>query len=133
MLVTTNIKDRRPLFRNPVFAREAVDAIYRIQHITAFFLYGFVIMPDHCHFLLRVPTPNTIADVMHKYKRTTSFALGLGPIWQRRFHIRLPEDSSVALHYIHENPVKAGLAEELTDYPWSSACGKWDVTDFECI
>ena len=53
--------------------------------------------------------------------------IGKGPIWQPRFHMRLPENAGAALRYIHQNPVKAGLVDCPLDYPWSSASGKWDI------
>ncbi len=129
MMVTTNIRNRRPLFKNAAYAWEAIDVLYRVQVWHAFFLFGFVIMPDHCHILLHVPAPNMVSKVVERYKSGVSHSLGIGPIWQPRFHIQIPEDTWAVLEYIHNNPVKAGLVEESTTYPWSSACGKWDVTN----
>jgi putative transposase len=128
MFVTTNIKDRIPLFRDSAYAREAVEALYRIQLWNPFFLFGFVIMPDHCHFLMNVPETSGISKVMHMYKRSVSFAFNRGPIWQARFNIMFPRKPWEALQYIHQNPVEAGLCERSEDYMWSSACGRWDVT-----
>ncbi len=129
MFVTTNASNRQRLFEHPVYAREAIDCLYRVQVLFPFFLYGFVIMPDHCHFLLMVPAPMTIAAVIHSYKRAVSHAIGKGPLWQPRFDLRIPDDSLAVLRYIHCNPVKAGLVDAPEDYPWSSACGRWDVQD----
>jgi hypothetical protein len=47
-----------------------------------------------------------------------------GRVWQRRFYdhvIRGEEDWRTKLHYLHGNPVRAGLMESAADYPWSSA------------
>ncbi len=131
MLVTTITKGRIPYFADPAIAREAVEAIYRTQHLHAFFLFGFVIMPDHCHILINVPPPETISMVMKSYKSSVVFSAGLGPIWQQRFHILLPTDPWKALDYIHLNPVRAGLVDQIIDYPWSSGSGKWDVSVME--
>lgn len=129
MFVTTNIRDREHLFENDVYAREAIETLYRVQQIHPFFLYGFVIMPNHCHLLLRVPTPGSISKIINVWKGCTSMNIGLGPIWQPRFHMKIPNDSQATLRYIHLNPVRADLVEASEDYPWSSASGKWDVTD----
>jgi hypothetical protein len=68
---------------------------------------------------------------MYTFKRASAFAIDQGPIWQSRFHIVLPKDPHITLHYIHTNPVKAGIILHQDDYPWSSASEKWDVIPLE--
>ena len=131
MFITTNLQARRILFADPAYAREAIDTLYTVQNLKPFFLFGFVIMPDHCHFLLKVPSPGKISRIMNVYKGCTSANIALGPIWQTRFHLIIPRNSWKVLEYIHLNPVKAGLVEKAVDYPWSSACGRWDVSCLE--
>lgn len=131
MLITTVTLNRNPVFKDPVMAREAIDRLYRIQSLHPFFIYGFVIMPDHCHFLLKVLPPFTVSRLMNSYKSGLTFDTGIPKLWQPRFHIRIIErDVGKVLWYIHLNPVKKGLAESVEAYPWSSASGKWDVTEF---
>jgi len=129
--ITTNTKDRVPYFSDPAYARAAVETLYEIQYLYPFYLYSFVIMPNHCHFLLRVPERGYLSKIMHAFKRGTSFTIGKGPIWQPRFFVRLVTDDPYAfLKYIHRNPTKAGLCEAPEDYPWSSASGRWDIHEF---
>jgi len=127
MFVTSNLSERKPLFANPTFANEVVLALYKTQQIHPFFLYGFVIMPDHCHVLLSVPEHGSVSKIMHTFKRSVSFALEQGSIWQSRFHIVYPKNSNEILTYIYQNPVRANLSNEPESYPWSSASGKYDV------
>jgi putative transposase len=129
MFITTNTLKRRPVFHNPKHAREAVDTLYRVQELHPFFLYAFVFMPDHCHLLLRVPAPEQISRIMRVFKYGSSININKGPIWQSRFHLKVVSDAQDVIGYIHRNPVTAGLAAEERLYPWSSACGKWDVTE----
>ena len=131
--ITTNCHNREPLFKNSSYAREAIDVIYRVQEQHPFFLHGFVIMPDHCHLLLFVDEHESISTIIGCYKMGVSHAIGIGLIWQPRFHMRLPENAGATLHYIHQNPVKAGLTDHSEDYPWSSASGKWDITDLNAL
>lgn len=119
-----------PIFSNPTFAREAIDTLYRVQVSHPFFLFGFVIMPDHCHFLLNVPEPGKISNIMSVYKSGVTFNTGLKKVWQARFHIREIKNPQEALKYIFLNPVRKSLVEEPEKYPWSSASGKWDVSEF---
>ncbi len=131
MLITTVTHERIPFFADSVRAREAVECLYRVQHLHPFFLHGFVVMPDHCHFLLNIPSPGTISHVMGCYKSGLTFDTGIPKLWQGRFHIRIVHDAVGALQYVHANPVKAGLSKISTEYPWSSASGKWPVTEFD--
>jgi putative transposase len=128
MFVTTNTRARTPLFAHAPYANEAVETLYRVREQLPFLLHGFVIMPDHCHILLRVPAPASVSTIIGTFKSGVSFNIGNGPIWQRRFHLRLPDDAMRVLAYIHRNPVRAGLVQIAEDYPWSSASGRWDVT-----
>ena len=128
MFVTSNTMARRPIFENPSYASEAIDHLYRLQNLHPFFLFGFAIMPDHCHFLLNIPAPYTISKFMNSYKTGLTFDLGIGSFWQPRYDLRVPDDGWATLCYIHENPVKAGLVASPEAYPWSSASRKYDVS-----
>lgn len=128
MLVTTNTLGRLPVFAASAHAREAVECLYRVQSLHPFFLFGFVIMPDHCHFLLKVDPPFKISKIMNSFKSGLTFDTGIRKLWQPRFHIRLIGHGAWdVLRYIHMNPVEKGLIDRPEIYPWSSACGKWDV------
>ncbi|MFA6522924.1 MAG: transposase [Candidatus Peribacteraceae bacterium] len=131
MLVTTVTKGRYPFFLRAANAREAAECLYRVQSLHPFLLYSFVIMPDHCHFLLRVPPPETIVVVMGSFKSGLTFDTGIPKLWQRRYHIRIARSSAAVLRYIHSDPVRNGLAENNADYPWSSACGRWPVSPLD--
>ncbi len=133
VFVTTNTLHRAPFFGDSAVAREAVDCLYCVQAIHPFYLFGFVIMPDHCHFLLRVPAPQTVSNIIGAFKSGVTIDTRIAPMWQRRFHMIVPHDRLATLRYIHLNPVKAGLVEDPADYPWSSASRKWDVSGLDVL
>lgn len=135
MFVTTNTLKRESLFKHAPYARIAVDSLYTTQERFPFSLYGFVIMPDHCHFLLAMPEHGSISRMMHHYKRAVSFQIGLGPMWQKRFDCRLVREGNAhsVLHYIYSNPVQAALCDDPIEYVWSSASGKWDILNINCF
>ena len=133
MFITTNTQSRMPIFGNAAYARIAVETFYNIQHFYPFFLYAFVIMPDHCHLLLNMPEGGSVSKMIGVYKRAVSFNIGQGSIWQSRFHIVVPKNIEATIEYIYQNPVKAGLCENAEEYPWSSASGRWDLSEFEMI
>lgn len=128
MFITTNTLHREAIFSDDACARTAVENLYKIQSAFPFFLFAFVIMPDHCHFLLTVPDGGSISKIMQAYKRAVSFDVGK-PIWQRRFHQEFIRDISKVKRYVHENPVQKNLCTEANLYPWSSASGRWDIAD----
>ncbi|MBI3619373.1 transposase [Candidatus Peregrinibacteria bacterium] len=129
MLITTNIAERVPIFLDHGCAHEAVETLYRIQAMYPFFLYGFVIMPNHCHILMKARAPSSVSKIVGLYKRAVSHNIGRGSIWQPRFYMRIVHAPVQALSYIHQNPVRAHLVEKPEDYSWSSATGKWDISN----
>lgn len=127
MFITTNSFEQRKIFQDPADAREAIECLYRVQKLHPFFLFGFVIMPDHCHFLMFVESPVSISRIMNSYKSAVVQSTGAEKLWQPRFYMILPKKPLDTLRYIHLNPVKAKLVEKPEDYPWSSASGKWPI------
>lgn len=89
----------------------------------------FVVMPDHFHVLLTVDGNTSIERAMQLIKGGYSFRrnkeLGLeGEIWPPGFSdVRVLDRKSYLAHkkYIDENPVKAGLAKSVGEYPYCSA------------
>lgn len=128
MLVTTNVLARKPIFADPAYARLVVEILYKTQSVYPFFLYAFVVMPDHVHLLVRVPEGGSISRIMYHFKRVVSFDIG-EPVWQPRFDLRYIDNASEAIGYIHRNPVYAHICSEPQHYPWSSASGRWDVSE----
>lgn len=96
MLITTNAAHRMPIFLEDACARIAIETLYGIQQFYPFFLYAFVVMPDHCHLLLKMPEGGSVPKMVGIYKRAVSFNIGRGPLWQPRFHMRMVNNGSAA-------------------------------------
>jgi putative transposase len=101
---------------------------------------GFVVMPDHSHAILWFPETGMLSRFMHGWKRKSSFHIrnwyrrgaaryfeGFGEgdrFWQPKYHsfeIYNRPKMEEKLQYMHDNPVRAGLVEQATDWRWSSA------------
>jgi putative transposase len=87
-------------------------------------------MPNHFHLLVSIPEENSISDFMRDLKKRSAFEfrgkeLGTyGKLWQDRFDdlaLRSMKTYLTKLNYIHNNPVKAGLACEVAEWQYSSA------------
>jgi putative transposase len=85
-------------------------------------------MANHVHVLLR-PLQET-SRLLQWLKGTTAREANeilsrIGqPFWQRESYdhwVRNGQEMHRIAAYIENNPVKAGLAAEASDYPWSSA------------
>lgn len=127
MLITTCTKNRVPIFSEGPIARVAIESLYATKKLHPFNLFGFIIMPDHCHFLILVDKGGSISKIMNSFKSACIMNTGIPKIWQRRFHIRIVKNAHAALNYIHKNPVTAELSETEMQYPWSSASDEWVV------
>ncbi len=93
-------------------------------------LTAWCIMPNHAHVLIRTKEGWPVGHVVQSWKRHSGryanrFLHTSGtPFWAADYHDRFIRDEAHywrALHYIHENPVKAGLCGTAVDWKWSSA------------
>jgi putative transposase len=106
-----------------------LDVLASRRENGAFWLFGYVIMPDHVHLLLR-PHNVSLDDGMRAIKSISALRImrhrGVrGRLWQPRYFdniIRHAGELWKKLEYIHNNPVAAGLVAIATDWRWSS-CG----------
>jgi len=99
------------------------------------------LLPDHIHCIWRLPDGDADYSVRWKeikrlfsrsyidqvnpgdLRNESRVSRGEAAIWQRRFWehlIRDEEDYSRHLDYIHYNPVKHGLVQRVSAWPWSS-------------
>jgi putative transposase len=86
----------------------------------------FVIMPDHIHLFIRGPHDFRLGSWVGLLKQTLSMHLmkqGLQlPVWQRGFFdhvLRSSESYSEKWAYVYQNPVRKGLVENPSDWPYA--------------
>jgi putative transposase len=90
-------------------------------------LHAYCLMTNHVHLLLRtsdVPVSAVAHRVMSRFSRWQNRRLGRsGHLFERRHRSILVETNEQLLRllrYIHNNPLRAGLATECSAYRWSS-------------
>jgi REP element-mobilizing transposase RayT len=83
-------------------------------------------MPDHMHLLLEgLEGRSDLRKFIKDAKQRTSYQavrLGVGRLWQPGYHDRIlrhDEDVAAYVDYILQNPVRAGLVERASDYPYT--------------
>jgi len=122
--VTTITYNRRRLFQLPANAELFLETLQHYRAQGTYKLHSFVVMPDHVHLLL-TPTGKTLSETMNLIKgRFSRKITSAFPIWQRGFADHLVQskpDFETRRNYIHQNPVRARLAEAPEHYPYSSA------------
>ncbi len=116
----------RRLFQSKRNALLLIDVLRTYVSQGRIQLHDFVIMPDHIHLLITVKSGMSIERAMQLVKGGFSYRLKketgyLGEVWQRGFsEVRVESEESWDQHrrYILENPVKAGLCDSSSQYPF---------------
>jgi len=120
--------NRQPIFLDTA-DREAMLAL--LAENAARFkvsLHAYVLMDNHFHLLLTPETADGVPQMMQavgrRYVRYFNDRHGrTGTLWEGRYRSTLIQSECYLLAcmvYIDLNPVRAGLAGEPRDYPWSS-------------
>jgi REP element-mobilizing transposase RayT len=100
--------------------------------------HAYCLMTNHFHLLIETPEPNLSVGMQWlkcNYAAYFNERHSLdGHLFQQRFDSRLVETEehhSKALSYIALNPVKAGLCDHPSQWPWSSFYGVGDTFLFD--
>jgi putative transposase len=123
---TTTTSMGKRLLQSERNANLLIDVLRSLVAEHKFQLHDFVIMPDHVHFLLTVEDEMTVEKAMQLVKGRFSHRLSheldyKGEVWQRGFaEVQVLGNESFEAHraYIANNPVKAGLAASVDEYPF---------------
>ena len=134
--VTTSLANRALLLRAPDKAQIVVDSLQFFRRNGDIELYGFVVMPDHVHLILKLHDSLTLPRWVRRFKSYTAHGVGLGPIWEKGYWSEVVAGESFLLEklqYIHANPIRAGLVTEPQEYAWSSAHHMWSERPEEFV
>ena len=115
--------------RQPAIADLVVDAMhYGADRLDRYKLHAFVVMPNHVHMLItpRVPLVILAKSLKGLTARQANAMLGQtgAAFWQEESYdhqIRDSKEFAKIVRYIEENPVRAGLVPDASQYRWSSA------------
>ncbi|MDD4569940.1 MAG: transposase [Tepidanaerobacteraceae bacterium] len=104
-----------------------IQTIRKYKKICEYEIYAYCLMSNHIHLLIKEGKED-LGRVFRrigasyvywynwKYKRS-------GPLFQDRYKSEVVEDDIyflTVLRYIHQNPIKAGIENQIKKYPWSS-------------
>lgn len=92
-------------------------------------ILAYCLMTNHIHLLVKPTQPDSLAKMMQgvtlgytryrnkRYKKT-------GRLWESRYYSSIIDEEKylwAVARYIEQNPVRAGIARQAEDYPYSSA------------
>ena len=131
--ITSGADDRERYFVHNKYAELFIDTLYGYRNEKRYWIHCFVVMPEHFHLLI-TPLEITIERAMGVLKGGYSFRVKRElnrnfEVWQPGFtdrRVRVGEYERFKT-YIEQNPVKAGLAKRAEDYPYGSACGRFEL------
>jgi putative transposase len=97
---------------------------------------AWCLMDNHVHLVLTPPSPNSLRAVMAsthtRYAQRINHQHGLsGHLFQGRYASYPMDDSHlmIAVRYVENNPVSAGMVNAAGEWRWSSARAHLDDTD----
>jgi len=125
-LITTVTRDRLPVFADFYAARQLIQSLMFEQNRNTALTLAYVVMPDHLHWLMTLGAEKSLSDVLQAVKKASAKRLGK-PIWQSGYHdhaLRREDDLQALARYIIANPLRAGLADKVGNYP------HWDAIWF---
>jgi putative transposase len=133
--VTSRIIEGRALLQTERSAGLFITTLYDYRAQDKYKLHAFVAMPEHFHLLLTVGIQMTVERATQLVKGGFAFRAGRqfgfkAPVWQRGFsEVRVYDSLSFLRHreYIHQNPVRRGLAADPALFPFSSAYPGFDL------
>ena len=120
--------NRQKVFRKPADFQAFLTALAELKERKPFELYGYCLLNNHFHLLLRPTGGATISRIMqsllvsHTQRYHRHYRSG-GHVWQGRFKspvIQSDEHLLTVLRYIEANPLRAGLVKRADEYRWSS-------------
>ncbi|MDP2694214.1 MAG: transposase [Gallionella sp.] len=124
--VTTVLAEGERRYFADFFCARCVVAEMRALHDDeVVFSLAWVVMPDHVHWLFQLGEQKDLSAVVKRFKacsarRVNGYLNRQGALWQKAFYdhaIRKDEDTQGVARYIVANPLRAGLAEKIGDYP----------------
>ncbi len=126
--ITAVTKNRKPIFNNRWASCFLLATIGYFKYICDFKLFGYVVMPEHFHFLIQPSLTYNLPKIMNYIKGNYARKYNLffrkkGHVWQEQYWdtaMRNEKDVIKWLNYMHNNPVVKGLVNEPDKYEFSS-------------
>ena len=126
--ITIRGNNKQAVLKDEEDKKDFLKSLSRYRERFKFKLFGFVLMDNHAHLIIQTNGSINISRVMQaltlsysqKFRHKYNY---VGYVWQGRFRSNVIESENYileCLNYIHYNPLRAKIVEEIEDYTWSS-------------
>jgi putative transposase len=118
--------EKKSIFLDDEDKSKMIDTMFKVKDPNSFLLYAYCIMDNHAHAVIR-EKEDTITRIMSRIATSYAFYFNdkynrVGHVFQDRYRSECIENDNyllAAVRYIHNNPQKAGICDEMS-YRWSS-------------
>ncbi len=119
--------NRQTIFKDDEDRQKLFETFNKFKDISNFQIYGYCFMGNHIHALLKEDS-EPLSICVKRISSSFVYWYNLkydrrGHLFQERYKSETVEDDTyflTVLRYIHQNPVKAEIAKNVSDYKWSS-------------
>lgn len=115
------------IFLQPTDFSKYLALVKRYKRRYEFLLYAYALMVNHVHLLIEVddvPLSKIMQGLQQTYTQFFNWKYGkTGHVFQGRYKALLCQKDAYLLElvrYIHLNPMRAEIAKNLSEYPWTS-------------
>jgi REP element-mobilizing transposase RayT len=119
--------NRQAIFEDDEDIQRLLETIARYKEICKYELYAYCIMSNHVHLLMK-ETGETISNAVKRISGSYVYWYNkkyerCGHLFQERYKSEAVDNDEyflTVLRYTHQNPIKAGIAKDISAYKWSS-------------
>ena len=119
--------NHQDIFADDEDYKKFTDILARYRAEIEYEIYAYCLLDNHVHLLMKEgnePLSNTMKRIGISYVQWYNWQYDRkGHLFQDRYKSEVVEDDPyflVVLRYIHQNPLKAGLSNNVGGYQWSS-------------
>ena len=119
--------NRQAIFEDDEDSEQFLDILEGCKAVSGFEVLAYCLMGNHVHLLMRVgkePLSTIFRRIASKYVYWFNVKYDrVGHLFQERFKSEPVEDDAylaTVMRYIHNNPVKAGICQQLSRLPGGS-------------
>jgi len=126
--ITIRGNNKHPILKAAKDKIMFLEVLKKYRSRFGFKLFAFVIMDNHVHLIIQTENKINISKIMQAINLSYSVKFRskypyTGHVWQGRFRSNVIEKEEYILNcinYIHNNPSRAEIVEQIENYPWSS-------------
>ena len=119
--------NKQVIYKDDEDNEKMLQTLLKVKTVSACKIFAYCLMMNHCHIAIKVEDEG-LGQIFKRlgsryvYWYNTKYNR-IGHLFQDRYKSESIENDRhllAVIRYIHQNPLKAGIVKDLSDYPWSS-------------